>query len=138
MNTMLTRIAALLCATLLVAACSKQPASESMREAANDTPAEHALKHANPKYRCPMHPDILRDEPGNCPICGMTLVKVLTPAEPPAGAGVDATEHSVPLYYRHPHDPNRTSPVPKKDEMGMDYLPVFSAANRAGGSEIRI
>ena len=33
-----------------------------------------------------MHPDIVRDEPGECPICGMTLVKV----EPPAGeAGTD-------------------------------------------------
>lgn len=26
-------------------------------------------------YTCPMHPQIIRDEPGNCPICGMTLVK---------------------------------------------------------------
>src|ERR1700685_615596 len=24
-------------------------------------------------YTCPMHPQIRRDEPGNCPICGMTL-----------------------------------------------------------------
>jgi P-type Cu+ transporter len=24
-------------------------------------------------YTCPMHPQILRDDPGNCPICGMTL-----------------------------------------------------------------
>ncbi|MGC8736895.1 MAG: efflux RND transporter periplasmic adaptor subunit [Dissulfurimicrobium sp.] len=27
-------------------------------------------------YTCPMHPFIIRDKPGNCPICGMTLVKV--------------------------------------------------------------
>ena len=27
-------------------------------------------------YRCPMHPDIVRDEPGNCPICGMDLAAV--------------------------------------------------------------
>ena len=27
------------------------------------------------KYTCPMHPDVLEDEPGNCPICGMTLVE---------------------------------------------------------------
>lgn len=27
------------------------------------------------KYTCPMHPQILEDHPGNCPICGMTLVK---------------------------------------------------------------
>jgi P-type Cu+ transporter len=24
-------------------------------------------------YSCPMHPQILRNDPGNCPICGMTL-----------------------------------------------------------------
>ena len=26
------------------------------------------------KYTCPMHPQIVQDEPGKCPICGMTLV----------------------------------------------------------------
>lgn len=25
------------------------------------------------QYVCPMHPQIVRDQPGNCPICGMTL-----------------------------------------------------------------
>ncbi len=24
-------------------------------------------------YTCPMHPEIVRDKPGNCPICGMAL-----------------------------------------------------------------
>src|ERR1700681_4840095 len=24
-------------------------------------------------YTCPMHPEIRRDRPGNCPICGMAL-----------------------------------------------------------------
>ena len=24
-------------------------------------------------YTCPMHPEIVRDAPGNCPICGMAL-----------------------------------------------------------------
>lgn len=28
------------------------------------------------KYVCPMHPQIVMDEPGTCPICGMTLEKV--------------------------------------------------------------
>jgi Cu+-exporting ATPase len=27
-------------------------------------------------YTCPMHPEIVRDRPGSCPICGMTLVPV--------------------------------------------------------------
>ena len=34
--------------------------------------------HQNEVYTCSMHPEIIRDEPGNCPICGMTLVKKVT------------------------------------------------------------
>ena len=28
------------------------------------------------KYTCPMHPEIIKDEPGTCPICKMKLVPV--------------------------------------------------------------
>lgn len=113
---------------LAVAACSKQP-SEPLRNAADDTVAEHALKHTNPKYRCPMHPDIIRDEPGTCPICGMTLVKVEPqPESTPAG-------ERKPLYYRNPMNPEIHSPVPAKDEMGMDYVPVYEENT---GREVRI
>ncbi len=27
------------------------------------------------EYTCPMHPEIVRDEPGSCPICGMFLIE---------------------------------------------------------------
>ena len=30
------------------------------------------------------------------------------------------------LFYRNPMNPTVTSPVPSKDEMGMDYLPVYA------------
>jgi len=33
------------------------------------------VSHQNEIYTCPMHPEIIRDKPGSCPICGMTLVK---------------------------------------------------------------
>ncbi len=32
-------------------------------------------EHVADVYTCPMHPDIHKDKPGNCPICGMELVK---------------------------------------------------------------
>ena len=31
--------------------------------------------HQKEVYTCSMHPQIIQDEPGNCPICGMVLVK---------------------------------------------------------------
>lgn len=37
--------------------------------------APHAHGSAKPQaYQCPMHPQILQDHPGDCPICGMDLV----------------------------------------------------------------
>jgi Cu(I)/Ag(I) efflux system membrane fusion protein len=38
------------------------------------------------QYQCPMHPTIVQDHPGDCPICGMKLVKV--------AGGADAKAHA--------------------------------------------
>ena len=86
MNVSLYRNAVLAMLLLILAGCSREQASEPPGRAADDTAAEHAIKHTNPKYRCPMHPDVVRDEPGSCPICGMDLVKVEPPAADPSGA----------------------------------------------------
>src|SRR5688572_21408324 len=34
----------------------------------------HAMHVQVQQYTCPMHPDIIRDKPGKCPVCGMDLV----------------------------------------------------------------
>ena len=34
------------------------------------------------KYTCPMHPEVVRDGPGSCPICGMALEPMGVPAGP--------------------------------------------------------
>lgn len=36
---------------------------------------QQQVKEEKDIFTCPMHPEIQRDKPGNCPICGMTLVK---------------------------------------------------------------
>ncbi|HEY6216082.1 MAG TPA: heavy metal-binding domain-containing protein, partial [Pyrinomonadaceae bacterium] len=33
------------------------------------------------KYTCPMHPEIIRDGPGSCPICGMALEPLVASLE---------------------------------------------------------
>ncbi len=118
-------------AMVTVAGCGRQPASEPAGAASADSATEHAVRHMDPKYRCPMHPDVVRDQPGECPICGMTLVKFEPDAGEASGASTDAQD-AKPLYYRNPMDPKRTSPVPMKDEMGMDYIPVFPDAAGPG------
>ncbi len=49
--------------------------TETLERAQDDTALEHAEKHLDSRYICPMHPRIVRGEPGNCPICGMNLVQ---------------------------------------------------------------
>jgi Cu(I)/Ag(I) efflux system membrane fusion protein len=52
-----------------------------------------------------------------------------------ASAGEDApsTERKV-RYYRNPMGLPDTSPVPKKDSMGMDYIPVYEGEDSDDGS----
>jgi Cu(I)/Ag(I) efflux system membrane fusion protein len=76
-------------------------------------------RHEDRLWTCPMHPEILESEPGSCPICGMDLVEV----KQDDGHGDEKREV---LFYRNPMDPNVTSPVPRTDDMGMAYVPVYA------------
>ncbi|WP_244325693.1 efflux RND transporter periplasmic adaptor subunit [Shewanella aestuarii] len=41
-------------------------------------PLVQSENNATVKYVCPMHPHVVSDEPGTCPICGMNLEQVYT------------------------------------------------------------
>ncbi len=71
-------------------------------------------------YQCPMHPQVIMDHEGDCPICGMKLVAMENASGP-----AQPVDKGKLLFYRNPMDPSITSPVFKQDEMGMDYLPVY-------------
>ena len=45
---------------------------------------------ANTQYTCPMHPEIVRDAPGACPLCGMALEPTV-PADEPSEELTDFT-----------------------------------------------
>lgn len=50
---------------------------------------QHATETVQEIYTCPMHPEIIRDKPGNCPICGMQLVKKETGGEKIIGVSLE-------------------------------------------------
>lgn len=47
------------------------------------------MEYQNEVYTCSMHPQIIRDKPGNCPICGMTLVKKITESQAEEDNSID-------------------------------------------------
>ncbi|HEX4264789.1 MAG TPA: efflux RND transporter periplasmic adaptor subunit [Verrucomicrobiae bacterium] len=63
-------LATALTAVAIMAGCSKGPV-----EKAATAPKEKTL------YTCGMHPQVIQDHPGNCPICGMKLTPILKTSE---------------------------------------------------------
>jgi Cu(I)/Ag(I) efflux system membrane fusion protein len=59
-------------------------------------------------------------------------------AVPAAADAGGAQGQRKPLYYRNPMGLPDTSPTPKKDSMGMDYIPVYADEEAGAGSDNQI
>ena len=66
----------LLALSLILAACGRQDDPETASAVPADATATSATAALGSYYTCSMHPQVHQDHPGNCPICGMTLIKV--------------------------------------------------------------
>jgi FtsP/CotA-like multicopper oxidase with cupredoxin domain len=69
------------------------------------------------QYICPMHPEIVSDEPGRCPKCGMKL-QAVEPVAQPAGHGTHAQHGEERRPTDHGHgDQEMTGGIEWEDDM---------------------
>ncbi|HET9598184.1 MAG TPA: efflux RND transporter periplasmic adaptor subunit [Anaeromyxobacteraceae bacterium] len=78
---------ALLGLVILAALYTVSLALRPSRSGAAATTSEHAGHEHATRYYCPMHPQIVSDRPGQCPICSMSLVPMKPAGAPSAAAG---------------------------------------------------
>ena len=94
--------------------------------AAREAQAEETL------YVSPMHPWIVAEEPGQCPICGMDLVPM---RDGPDGA--EASGERTIAYWRAPMNPEEIHDRPGKSAAGLELVPVYED-ELVGGVDIFI
>lgn len=98
----------------------------------DETVAQAEETGAKQQYTCGMHPEIISDEPGYCPICGMKL----TPIHQDAASSGEKDGKGKIAYWVAPMDPTYIRNEPGKSPMGMDLVPVYE--NDVAGNIIKI
>jgi heavy metal translocating P-type ATPase len=68
------------------------------------------MEHTHQKYTCPMHPEVVKDEPGKCPKCGMNLVLEET---------ATTSKHEPSEHHSHNHE--HATKEQKPNEASIEY-----------------
>lgn len=79
-------------------------------------------------WTCGMHPQVIQDKPGLCPICGMAL----EPIDAGASAAPAKTERKIKYWWDPMMNPPYIADKPGKSPMGMDLVPVYEDEVSAG------
>ena len=118
----------------LLVSCGNESSHTTVED---DVKADRAVQHESDRtlYICPMHPNVISEEQGDCPICGMDLVQAKTSGEAEAHEGHDhddtqmsadtlhATQYTCPMH------PDVVSDEPGEcPECGMDLVPMDEPA----------
>lgn len=95
--------------------------------------AETASEEPTQLYQCPMHPQVIENEQGNCPICQMKLAPMDQAAATEAPKS-PAGERKV-LYWSAPMDPTYVRDEPGLSPMGMKLVPTYEDEVSGSGDE---
>ncbi len=91
----------------------------------------HTDEQGNVVYTCSMHPQVRQSEPGNCPICGMELIKAddtgTAPADPNALVMSQAAMELADI---------QTTPVTRGNPVSTLYVPGKVEPNRNNVSSV--
>ncbi|MBN9022125.1 MAG: YHS domain-containing protein, partial [Rhizobiales bacterium] len=80
------------------------------------------------KYTCPMHPEIVRDGPGSCPICGMALEPMMPSADD--GPNPELVDMTRRLWISTPLALGLLVLEMSKHLLRLDLLPFVSPRNQ--------
>jgi Cu(I)/Ag(I) efflux system membrane fusion protein len=81
---------------LLPIALCLLPFAACKNSSVKDTSEAKHTRHGDVYYTCSMHPQVMKDKPGNCPICGMKLIQV-TKSSSVEAEGLQLSEQQMQL-----------------------------------------
>ena len=82
-----------------------------------------------------MHPQVVQDKPGNCPICGMKLTPIRKQTGNAKGGPTAPPGERKIKRYKSTMIPGEVRQTPGKDTMGMEMVPVYEDEATAAASQ---